>query len=153
MQVRLAAISEAPALVSLINAAFRVEKFFIDKDRIDMVQVEAFFGSGFFLVAADDAGLAACVYVEQRADRGYFGLLSVDPDRQKTGLGKRLVEAAEEHCRKLGCRAMDLQIVNLRRELPAFYQRLGYVETGTGTFPPDVVTKLPCHFVRMSKPL
>ena len=69
------------------------------------------------------------------------------------GLGKLLVEAAETECREMGCRAMDMQIVNLRSELPAFYARLGYVQTGTGEFPPDVVTKLPCHFVRMSKPL
>ena len=152
MQLRLAAASEAPALVSLINAAFRVEKFFIDTERIDLTQVEGFFRSGSFLVA-DDGRLAACIYVEKRGERGYFGLLSVDPGRQKNGFGKRLVEAAEQHCRDLGCRAMDMQIVNLRSELPAFYNRLGYVETGTAPFPEEVVTKMPCHFVRMSKPL
>ena len=128
MQVRLAAVSEAPALASLINAAFRVEKFFIERDRIDLPQVESFFRTGSFLVA-DDGGLAACVYVEQRGPRGYFGLLSVDPDRQKTGIGRRLVSAAEEHCRNMGCGVMDLQLVNLRTELPAFYRRLGYLET------------------------
>jgi hypothetical protein len=48
---------------------------------------------------------------------------------------------------------MDLQIVNLREELPAFYRKLGYEETGTAPFPTDVVTKLPCQFVKMSKVL
>jgi GNAT superfamily N-acetyltransferase len=153
MRVRVAEVSEAPALTGIINAAFQVEKFFIDTDRIDLAQVEEFFGKGWFLVAEDDAGPAACVYVERRGDRGYFGLLSVQPERQSGGLGRLLVEAAEQHCRNLGCAGMDLQIVNLRRELPAFYQRLGYAETGTGEFPPDVATKLPCHFVRMSKAL
>ena len=153
MQVRPASVSEAPVLVSLINAAFRVEKFFIETDRIDLAQVTAFFDRGCFLIAEDGVGPVACVYVEQRGAHGYFGLLSVDPLRQKTGFGKRLVDAAEEYCRQLGCSAMDLQIVNLRSELPAYYQRLGYAESGTGEFPPDVVTKLPCHFVRMSKPL
>ena len=152
MQVRPATISEAPALVSLINAAFRVEKFFIDTARIDLAQVQAFFRTGCFLVA-DNGELAACVYVEQRGTRGYFGLLSVDPARQKSGIGRRLVDAAEAHCRDLGCSAMDMQIVNLRSELPPFYQRLGYSEAGTAPFPADVVTKLPCHFVRMSKSL
>jgi GNAT superfamily N-acetyltransferase len=153
MQVRAAADSEAPVLVALINAAFRVEKFFIDTDRTDLAQVRAFFRSGRFLAAEDGDGIAACVYVEQRGARGYFGLLSVDPARQRMGLGKLLVEAAEEYCRGRGCVAMDLQIVNLRSELPAFYQRLGYEETGTAAFPADVATKLPCHFVRMSKSL
>lgn len=153
MQVRRAAVSEAPVLVSLINRAFAIEKFFIDRDRIDLAQVTAFFGAGAFLVAEDGDGVAACVYVEQRGDRGYFGLLSVDPARQKSGLGRLLVEASEAYCRELGCQAMDMQIVNLRTELPPFYHRLGYAETGTGAFPPGVETLLPCHFVRMSKPL
>jgi len=48
---------------------------------------------------------------------------------------------------------MDLRIVNLREELPAFYRKLGYMETGTEPFPSDLDTKLPCHFVNMSKPL
>lgn len=152
MQVRLAQVSEAPALVALINAAFSVEKFFIERDRIDLPQVEAYFRSGYFLVTGED-GPAACVYVEKRGSRGYFGLLSVDPARQKTGLGKRLVDAAEQYCRDLGCSDMDMQIVNLRSELPAFYQRLGYAEAGTAPFPADVATRLTCHFVRMSKPL
>ena len=152
MHVRPAALSEAPALVSLINAAFRVERFFVESDRISLEQVRAFFESGCFLVAEDE-GLAACVYVEQRGSRGYFGLLSVDPARQNSGVGRLLVDAAEEYCRRLGCQIMDLQIVNLRRELPAFYQRLGYHETGTAPWPVEVATKLPCHFVRMSKPL
>src|SRR5690348_653671 len=103
MQVRPAVVSDAPTLVTLINRAFAVEKFFIDDDRINLAEVTAFFGKGVFLVAEDEAGIAACVYLEQRGSRGYFGLLSVDPGRQKGGLGKLLVEAAEAYCRDLGC--------------------------------------------------
>jgi len=94
-----------------------------------------------------------CVYVEVRGDRGYVGLLSIDPARQRSGLGSRLMAAAEDHARKAGCHAMDLRVVNLRRELPGFYRRLGYAETGTEPFPPDAKPKLPCHLVTMSKHL
>jgi hypothetical protein len=48
---------------------------------------------------------------------------------------------------------MDLNVVNLREELPPFYRKRGYAEQGTAPFPGDAPTKLPCHFVRMSKPL
>jgi len=51
------------------------------------------------------------------------------------------------------CEAMDLRIVNVRRELPAFYRYLGYIETGTAPFTHGVATKLPCHFIEMSKSL
>jgi hypothetical protein len=63
------------------------------------------------------------------------------------------VTAAEKYCRELGRRFMDIWIVNLRTELTPFYQRRGYVETGTHPFPTDVQTKQPCHFITMAKPL
>jgi hypothetical protein len=47
---------------------------------------------------------------------------------------------------------MDLTIVNLRKELPGYYRRLGYVENGMLPFPEDQhPPKMPCHLVRMSK--
>jgi hypothetical protein len=63
------------------------------------------------------------------------------------------MNAAEDYCRAHHARGIDLQIVNLRTELPAYYQRFGYTETGTAPFPPNVKTKIPCHFVIMSKEL
>jgi N-acetylglutamate synthase-like GNAT family acetyltransferase len=154
MRFRLADINDAEAITRVINAGFkRAENFFIDRDRIDVEGVRNFLQTGEFLVAEDNKKMDGCVYVERRSDRGYIGLLAVDPARQKGGLGSELMVAAENRCRELGCRAVDLQIVNLRRELPEFYGRRGYIETGTAPFPSDVVTKLPCHFIKMSKPL
>jgi len=151
MRVRIAVAADAEAVTALINAAFVVEKFFIDGDRVNLEMVRGLLVKGAFLIAEDDTGMPGCVYVERRSDRGYLGLLSVDPARQKNGLGRLLVEAAEEHCRARGCVAMDLRVVNRREELPAFYRWLGYVEDGTEEFPPGEVTKLPCHFIRMTK--
>jgi GNAT superfamily N-acetyltransferase len=155
MRVRIAVAADAEELTAIINAAFVVEKFFIDGDRVDVEMVREFLDRGEFLIASDDASdnsaVAACVYVEVRGVRGYLGLLSVDPVRQKTGLGRLLVTAAEEHCRARGCRAMDLRVVNLREELPPFYRRLGYAENGTEEFPAEEATKMACHFVKMTK--
>jgi len=109
--------------------------------------------TGNFLLAEDTAGLAGCIYVELQGERAYFGLLAVDPARQHRGLGRRLVDESENHARAAGCLAMDLRIVNLREELPPFYRRLGYIETGTAPFPEEIRSKLPCHFVLMSKSL
>jgi hypothetical protein len=63
------------------------------------------------------------------------------------------MDAAEDYCRGLGLRFMDIKVVNLREELVGFYRRRGYVETGTSAFPAEVETRLPCHFIDMSKPL
>ncbi|HMD98194.1 MAG TPA: GNAT family N-acetyltransferase [Terriglobia bacterium] len=150
---RVAETPDIETITHLINAAFDVERFFIDGDRVDAERVRDLFGKGKFLLAEDAAGLAGCVYVEVRGQRGYLGLLSVEPARQRAGLGHRLAIAAEDYLRAAGCRAVDLSIVNLRPELLPFYRRLGYTETGTAPFPADKHTKLPCHFITMSKAL
>lgn len=157
MQLRLAEVQDAEAIMTVINSAFRhAEAFLIDRDRIDLETVRSLLEKGKFLVAADagdDGVLAGCVYVEPRGERAYLGLLSVDPKRQKAGLGSQLMNASENYCAQSGCRFMDLRIVNVRRELPVFYRRRGYVETGTAPFTSGLNPKVPCHFVEMSKPL
>jgi len=167
MKVRRAVESDAPALVAMINRAFEVERFFIGGDRIDLGEVRKRLGRGEFLIAhgvdptnaahgghgshgSDNAG---CVYLEPRGERCYLGLLSVNPDLQGTGLGRGLMQAAEQRARELRCDFMDILVVNLREELPPFYRRLGYVDAGTSDFTPSVQTLLPCHFLKMSKRL
>jgi N-acetylglutamate synthase-like GNAT family acetyltransferase len=153
VKTRSAQPEDAESIARLVNAAFRPERFFIDEERTNPDKVRALLQKGKFLLAEEAGKLTGCVYVERRGERGYFGLLAVDPALQRSGLGSRLVAAAEDDCRSAGCRVMDLTIVNLRTELPAFYHRLGYTESGTLPFPSDQHTNQPCHLVRMSKPL
>lgn len=155
--VRLATPADVPALTRLINTAYRVEAFFINGDRITepevLTRIEGD-DSDFLVVDAPAAGgLTGAVYVERRADHGYFGLLSVDPDVQGTGLGRILVEAAETHCRTAGCRALEIDIVNLRTELPSFYAKFGFAPVGVTPFPAPGKLKQPVHLIQMRKPL
>jgi GNAT superfamily N-acetyltransferase len=149
----MAEASDADAITRLINAAFQVERFFLDADRIDVEEVRARLAAGKFILSEENGALAGCVYVEADGERAYLGLLSVDPSLQRSGIGRRLVDAAEEHCRAAGCRFMDLRIVNLRQELPAIYHKLGYLESGAAPFPENVHPRMPCHFIIMTKPL
>ena len=48
---------------------------------------------------------------------------------------------------------MEIHVVDLRRELPPLYRRLGYVEVGTEPFPDAEQPKLACQFIVMEKPL
>jgi predicted N-acetyltransferase YhbS len=154
MQMRSAEMNDAEAVTALINIAFRkAEGFLFDRDRIDVDTVRSFLQKGHFVLAHEDSELVGCVYLEPRGERAYLGLLSVDPKRQNAGLGSMLMKAAEEHCTKAGFRFIDLRIVSARQELPRFYHRHGYVESGTEPFVPEVTPKVPCHFVWMSKPL
>jgi len=146
-----ASVADAEALARLINSAFRVEQPFIEGDRINPDGVRAYMEKGKFLLAEDAEGLTGCVYVELHGDRGYLGLLGVEPQRQGTGLGRKLMDAAENFFRQAGCVAVDLRIVSARAPLPTFYRHLGYLETGTAPFAPDVPAKVPWHYILISK--
>lgn len=148
--IRFAGDSDVSALTRLINAAFAVERIVFDGDRINDHGTREYMGKGKILIAEDPAGFAGCVYCEVRGERGYLGLLAVDPSRQGTGLGRKLVAAAEDYFRSADCRAVDLRTLS-PRELPAFYKRLGYEETGTAPFPAERKAKIPGHFILMSK--
>jgi predicted N-acetyltransferase YhbS len=153
-EIRIANAADAEQITAIINAAFRIaEGFFFDGNRITLEEVHRHLATGAFLVAERENAITGCVYLEPRGERAYLGLLSVDPARQQSGLGSRLMSAGEEYCRERGARFMDIYIVNLRTELPAFYRHRGYVENGTTPFPADVPTKQPCHFINMAKPL
>ncbi len=154
LQVRTADRFDAGKITNLINSAFRLaEGFFVDGDRIDLKEVIESLGTGKFLVAEEASFIIGCVYVQPRGERAYLGLLSVDPSRQHLGVGSQLMTAAENYCIRLDCRFMDIKIVNLRKELPDYYAKRGYVETGTSSFPAEVKTNEPCHFIDMAKPL
>lgn len=155
--IREATSADVEALVTIINRAYRVEDFFVTGDRIrsaDVVEKMSVPG-GVFLVSdnspVSEARLASAVFVRITGDRGYFGPLAVDPSCQGKGLGKFMVTAAESHCSTRGCRHMDIDVVNLRTELPPFYESLGYTVTGTKEFPNPERLRRPAHLVLMTK--
>jgi ribosomal protein S18 acetylase RimI-like enzyme len=154
LTIRLATAADVIRIIALANAAFAIETF-IDGTRTDAERMAEMMRKGDFLVAVDQGQIIASVYTEKRGDRGYFGMLAVDPSRQGSGLGRRMAEAAEDHCRSQGCTHMDIVVLSLRPELPPLYRKLGYVETGTEEFRPSRPLKggAECHGIIMSKAL
>ena len=158
VETRAAVEADVPELVRLINRAYVVEEFFVAGDRTTAAQVrDRMSRTGACFLTIEDhesrARLAGCVWVEVRGDRGYFGMLAVDPERQGRGLARLLIAAVEDHCLAAGCRFLDISVVNLRTELPAFYRQFGFAPYGTAPFhDPEKLTR-PAHLVLMTKPL
>jgi GNAT superfamily N-acetyltransferase len=155
VRIREARLDDTAAVEALVNAAFVVEKGrFKEIDRLSREETLEHFASGKFLLAEDESGvLLACVYVARKDDVGYFGMLSVDPARQRSGLGRRMAAEAEQWCRQCGCSVMELDVVDLRTELRPIYERMGYRAVGLRPPPkPERFTK-PVQFLRMRKSL
>jgi GNAT superfamily N-acetyltransferase len=154
---RVALPDDIPALVAVTNLAYRVEEFFIIGTRTTEAEARARMsraGSWFLVVDhPDEKGrIAGSVYMDIAGGRGHFAMLAVDPAHQGTGLARVLIEAVEERCRAAGCRSLDLDVVNLRTELPAFYARFGFVPTGeTEPLHDQEKLKIPAHVVKMRK--
>jgi predicted N-acetyltransferase YhbS len=150
--LRPGAEQDAPAIARIVNQAYEVERFFVLGDRTTPDDVVAHMRRGVFLVAVESDRLVGSVYVEIDDDRGSFGMLAVDPSRQGMGLGRRLIDAAEDHIRHAGGRSVVIQVVNLRTDLLPRYRRLGFVDVGTAPYV-HRPTIQPCHFVVMRKTL
>lgn len=153
---RIARVDDVATLVRVINSAYRVEQFFIRGDRTSAEEVESLIlgRAGDFLVLESDAGeIAGCVYAKIGPSRGYLGFLSVDPACQGQGLGRRLVGAVERYCRSAGCEVLDLDVFNVRPELPPFYTSLGFQTGNEAPFEKPELLLQPAHLIQMSKPL
>lgn len=153
IHIRLATMDDRTAMMPAINEAFAIEKF-LEGTRTDEARLAEMMEGGEFLVAHDAHGkIVASVYVEIKGERGYLGMLAVDPAEQGKGLGRLMVDAVEDYCRNKGCSGVDLVVISLRTDLPPFYRKLGYVETRTEEFHPSRKLKpgVLCHCIVMSK--
>lgn len=157
MITREATAADIPEIVRVINLAYRVEDFFVNGNRTnaDDVQRRMTQPNACFIVAAsaDSAALAGAVWMEINDRRGHFAMLSVDPAHQGEGIGRAMIEGVEKKCRDEGCAFLDIEVVNLRQELPAFYTRLGFTQQGTAPFAPQEKLTRDAHLVLMTKAL
>lgn len=79
-----------------------------------------------FLVGIAEECVVATVMAGYDGHRGWLYSLAVAPDRQRQGLGRRIVEEAEARLRALGCRKINLQVRASNAGVIDFYKRLGF---------------------------
>ncbi len=155
INIRVATMDDRTAMMPAINQAFAIEEF-LEGTRTDETRLAEMMQSGEFLIAQNASGkIIASVYVEIKGERGYLGMLAVNPTEQGRGLGRVMVDTVEDYCRDKGCSGVDLVVISLRTDLPPFYSKLGYAETGTEEFRPSRKLKpgVECHCIVMSKEL
>ena len=155
LNIRIATPADRPRLIPLINSAFAIETF-LEGTRTDDERLAAMMQTGEILLAEDASGrLLASIYTELRGNRGYLGMLAVDPGHQRAGIGQRMLAASEDHFRAYGCEAIDITVLSLRPELLPIYRRMGFVETGKEQFHMARALKdrKECHCIVMSKRL
>lgn len=79
-----------------------------------------------FFVAALNDDIVGTVMAGYDGHRGWIYSLAVDPDSQKRGIGRQLVEKAESALKALGCPKLNLQILDTNNKVIGFYEKLGF---------------------------
>jgi predicted N-acetyltransferase YhbS len=168
MQIAVIQKQDYAEIVPLVNAAYRGEaskagwtteaNLIAGTKRVDEAQLELELSQPGALVlklTEDNGALLGCVFLHHTEFGLYLGMLSVWPHLQAKGLGKTLMWAAEEHARSVGTRRIYMNVVSVRSELIAWYERHGYRKTGETRPFPDTpsfgVPLVPLEFVVLEK--
>lgn len=143
-----ASAGDAPALKALLESAYRGdsaragwnhEADILDDERIALAELEAMLADPAvtILTAREGDAIIGCVALTRKDARlAYIGMLCVRPDLQSAGLGRRLLDAAEDHAGTQGIAAIEMTVIDSRESLIAWYERRGYARTGeTRPFP------------------
>lgn len=143
MPIQIATLQDVNALVVLLDKAYRgdeskkgwtYEADLIEGDhRTDANAVSEIIarpGSVFMTFTDDNGKILGCVNLQKHEYGLHLGMFAVDPEIQARGIGKQLLAAADEHARQNAEPKIRMDVISVRSELIAWYERHGYVRTG-----------------------
>ena len=143
MPVTQAIFEDIAALNKLVNTAYRgdeskkgwtTEAHLLDGNRMDEITLQEYLNdeSISILKYTDDTDhqIKACVYLQDKGDKLYLGMLSVHPGLQANGIGRLLLHEAGKFAKDKGKREIEITVISTRNELIAWYKRRGFEATG-----------------------
>jgi len=162
-----ATLEDLSALEKLINSAYRgetskqgwtTEANLLEGKRITEDELAETIQSkkNTILKFTKNGQIMGCVLLVEKKNQLYLGMLTVSPDLQNSGIGKKLLQEAEVHALVLGLPKIIMTVISIREELIAWYKRHGYVDTGAREpFPLNgtdaIIAKQPLEFIVMEK--
>lgn len=142
-----ATLQDVPELNILVNSAYRGESskkgwtteehllggIRTDEDDLSkLLQKE----NVTILKYTESGKIIGSVYLEKQADKLYLGMLTVSPELQGGGIGKKLMQAAEDLAKENNIPKISMTVISVRKELIEYYERRGFKNTGeTKPFP------------------
>lgn len=132
---------EVQSLFKLVNSAYRgetsrkgwtTEADLLDGIRIDeeellrLIEKEE---SKLFIYIEKNQ-ILGCINLEQKENELYLGMLTVTPELQGKGIGKKLLQYAENYGRTNKFDRIEMTVITQRTELIDWYIRHGYNKTG-----------------------
>ncbi|MFH7002647.1 GNAT family N-acetyltransferase [Flavobacterium bizetiae] len=134
-------LQDIPSLTTLINSAYRgetskkgwtTEAHLLAGKRTTEEELEQIIldPKNTFLKFTENDKIIGSVLLVEKENQLYVGMLTVSPELQNSGIGKKMLAEAEIHAKTVGFSTLSMTVVSVRSELIAWYKRHGYVETG-----------------------
>ncbi|WP_264551399.1 GNAT family N-acetyltransferase [Flavobacterium sp. N2038] len=162
-----ATLQDIPALTTLINSAYRgesskkgwtTEAHLLEGKRTDEQEMTEIFldPKNTILKFTENDTIIGSVLLVEKGHQLYLGMLTVSPELQNSGIGKKLLAEAENHAKALGLSGIIMTVISVREELIAWYKRHGYVDTGEREAFPEsgihvTVSEEPLEFIYLEK--
>jgi ribosomal protein S18 acetylase RimI-like enzyme len=150
LNLTVATEADVPAIAALMNLAFRgsgsdagwtseADHFQGNRTSEALLRedIAANANAAMLVWRSPECVLLGCVWLEpEDEDIWYLGSLTIDPRQQNSGLGRKLLAAAEDRIGARGGREIRMTVINVRDTLIAWYVRHGYALTSeTEPFP------------------
>ncbi|MBF4484245.1 MULTISPECIES: GNAT family N-acetyltransferase [unclassified Flavobacterium] len=162
-----ATLQDIPSLNILINSAYRgetskkgwtTEAHLLEGKRTTEEELTEMIldPKNTFLKFTENDKIIGSVLLVEKEHQLYVGMLTVSPELQNSGIGKKMLAEAEIHAKTLGLSTLSMTVVSVRSELIAWYKRHGYVDTGEReAFPSsDIhinISDKPLEFIHLEK--
>lgn len=140
-ETRWANIEDAQNISELVNRGYRgdsskmgwtTEADLLGGQRTDAQTIKSILQSSNqkILLLEMENEITGCVLLEKEDFKTLFGMFVINPTSQGHGLGKLLMNEAENLARTQGSTLMEMTVITSRIELIDFYKRRGYKATG-----------------------
>ncbi len=145
---RQASLKDTTDIYRLVESAYRgeasragwtTEADLLDGQRTDTIEISCIINrtSNRIILCEENDQLIGSMHIEKKQDYAYLGMFAVRPDCQGKGVGKDMLNYAEELVfKKMACNWLEMSVITQRKDLIGWYQRRGYEVSGkTRPFP------------------
>ena len=139
MKLDIATAADAAQICDLLNLAYRgsegwtTENSLVEGRRCNVTDVLADINAtgSYLLVYKGDDIVQACILVQKKHDKAYIGSFAVKPGLQNLGIGKAVLNLAEQYAvTKFQPNEFVMVVLSSRAELIEYYERRDYQRNG-----------------------
>lgn len=139
MKLELARLEHIEKISNLVNEAYRgkigwtKETDLVQGNRTTASDIKSIIlnSNSHLLISLEQNKIIACICVEQINNEAYIGLFAVAPNKQAKGIGKQVLQFAEQYSiNNFTFDKFVMVVVSQREELISYYERRGYTRVG-----------------------